>query len=445
MRILIQNSNHATFKEKENDDRNSYPSDAKQNKSILLLREIYLKRSGNRVKIKEGPVPWYKSFAKEKFDSHKTSATQKPIEMSGAKIHKPWYKEIFQKEGIDLPDETQRTQVLHPQEYVNLITYPKDTVGVSYFNGKGFFNDPVLDNVFMVGSGYMTCLQISVLNKVRSTIKEAYQKSFSFRKMVEIRHQLINDMGGPKAAIITFLVTSDKKQNEEINDGKFLHATTYLEPGVIVLNGDSIEHPHENGIHAFYQLNSVASRRKTIPSNEIILHEIVHSLAYTSDSERSSYIGFLRYAQATGKMKNVVFPVDHSPVFPEVIKNPTKDDFAIIPSGTIEGFSYDIYVSMPHILGENDGLVNTIMKEINRNYLPKLAYGPLQMFHGEPGKNNKLNESDMKVVLDYFIESDLKDGEFNYTFSNFDINKQEQIKIDAENLRRDISFPIGYL
>jgi len=105
----------------------------------------------------------------------------------------------------------------------------------------------------------------------------------------------------------------------------------------------------------------------------------------------------------------------------------------------------DIYFNKLTFIGENDALVNTVMREINKYHSPKLTYGDLNAFHGDPNHNIKLSLYEYKLLFEYLLKKDMQDGDLDYPYAPFDANRQQQINIDVENIRQKITFPPDYL
>jgi hypothetical protein len=347
--------------------------------------------------------------------------------------------------GVDAHPQPVKFPILRPQQIVDGVTAPKGTPGTTYFDGKGIFASHVLDDVFRVGSGYMTSAQISGLEKVRLAIKQAYSQSPSFKKMVSLRHQLLNDANGPKAPRITVLITRDSAQQKQFL-GKNIPAFTDIPTGIMVFDGESLNNLHHH--KDFFQVGRFKADLKPPSEKMLIIHEALHALCYTIDRERNSQTADLKFAQAEGKIKEAVVPVDHSPDSYIVISTvPTENNFARINPSLIDGMprGKDIYFNKLTFIGENDALVNTVMREINKYHSPKLTYGDLNAFHGDPNHNIKLSLYEYKLLFEYLLKKDMQDGDLDYPYAPFDANRQQQINIDVENIRQKITFPPDYL
>lgn len=354
-------------------------------------------------------------------------------------------KDLTREQTVADAPKAEKMNVRAPQTLFEYALYHKNVVMTSVFNRENFFQHPTLDNVFKTGSGNLSDTQRNQLNAIKKILIDAYKKSKTFKKMVDQRFFLINKNISPPVTIIP--IEDDWHMSRMFNtrasftDGKEAY---------IALNGKYLTDNSHQPPSFYSGEQNLSVVLKPDSFERVALHEIIHALTHSFDSERNHAAGEERYLQAIGKKRNAIYSVDEQTDYSDVNKNIAagEDDFFRVSANDIPGLTYDgdIFVSKVNIIGENDALTNTVLREIDPNYKPLLSYGPLVAYWGYEGElhvNDELflNIPDQQKVIEYLLRKDQTDGQLNYPFSPFSQNRKLQVHIDSEIIKNKVNLP----
>jgi hypothetical protein len=340
----------------------------------------------------------------------------------------------------------QKVKVRTPQKlFDDYALFHKGQPATAYFNGQHYFNHPVLDKVFKEGSGNITATQKQMLENIRHATQRAYQLSSTFRKILDQRQTLIGQGISPPVTVIP--LADDWHMSRAFNTRDCFSDN---KEGYVAINGKYLTHNSEQYPSFYLGESKDAVELKPDSFERVVMHEIVHALTHSLDSERNTAAGEERYAQVMRAKRQIIYSVDESKDFSDAHKvlTPTKSDFFKIVGDDIPGLAYegDVYCSKVNLIGENDALVNTIFREMDPQYKPLLVYGPLTSYWQYEGQllisdELSLDIDDQHQVLTYLLQQDQGDGELNYPFSFFSQNRKRQVSLDAANLHKKIILP----
>jgi hypothetical protein len=333
------------------------------------------------------------------------------------------------------------------QEMIKKVFLDKsEGIPLTVFDGSNFFGKqiPILDDVFKVESGDITETQKNMLFSMRDSIKKAYKYSKTFKLLVNQRRFLIAKGISQPINILpvhdNFHMFRDFSQHNptELSVSSFADKKgTY-----IVMNGSRLA-ANSKQQPTFYQGdNENSAILKTSTFEEVFFHEVMHALARSPDSEISIGAGNDRYSQIAGEKMNTIHTIDDDSIdHSEKISANNRDTYVKINSDNIHGIQRrgNIYVSKTNVIGENSALVNTVLREMDKNYKPVLAYGGFPCYwEGDNGElqidsNLELKSEEKLRLLEFFLKQDQSDGTLNYPFTPLSQNRKKQIRVNAEN------------
>ncbi len=308
------------------------------------------------------------------------------------------------------------------------------TTGGVKLNGENFFGRAKLDNVFRVGSGNVTPVQLEGLNNIKKYLLEAYEKSENFRSMVDTRDNLVTNQRAPR---ITIAMTRNLYHFQNIVPGvnSDFNAATDLKRGVSFFNADYLKNnPTRNTIFIVIDTDKNSGkkilREKTVDPREIVIHEFVHALTYSMDWTRSTTAGNARFAVANGRTPSTML-AENSLDWPHA-EPAIPDDLEKISAGEIPGLHGNIYIDKKALFGETYTFTNAIMRDISPDFLPCAAYTTNFAYNSN---GDLLTHEDHLRVLKYLIFKDEKaDGNIDYPYSKFDHNRRNQVIMDSNKM-----------